>query len=49
VKLGDRLGARVEILEGLQPNVTIVSEGVEGLTDGQAVTPRNAAAEGAEQ
>lgn len=51
VKLGDRLGAQVEIVEGLDPGVTIVSEGVEGLTDGQAVAPRSAAtsAEGADQ
>jgi membrane fusion protein (multidrug efflux system) len=40
VKLGDRLGARVEILEGIQPGATIVADGVEGLTDGVQVTPR---------
>jgi multidrug efflux pump subunit AcrA (membrane-fusion protein) len=51
VKLGDRLGARVEILEGLEPGLTIVSEGVEGLTDGQEVAPRGGgpAGEGADQ
>ena len=46
VKLGDRLGANVEILEGLQPGATIVSEGVESLTDGMTVAPRNKPAPG---
>lgn len=40
VKLGDRLGPRVEILEGVEAGASIVGEGVEGLTDGLAVTPR---------
>ena len=40
VKLGDRLGPRVEILEGVEAGTSIVGEGVEGLTDGIAVTPR---------
>jgi membrane fusion protein (multidrug efflux system) len=44
VKLGDRLGPRVEVLSGVEPGTTIVSDGVEGLTDGQAVVPRNTAA-----
>jgi membrane fusion protein (multidrug efflux system) len=49
VKLGDRLGPRVEILEGLEPGTTIVAEGVEGLTVGMKVVPKpigNAAAPG---
>lgn len=40
VKLGDRLGSRVEILEGVEAGASIVAEGVEGLIDGLAVTPR---------
>lgn len=40
VKLGDRLGPRVEVLEGVAAGTTIVSENVEGLSDGLAVTPR---------
>jgi membrane fusion protein (multidrug efflux system) len=40
VKLGDRLGSRVEILNGIEAGVTIVSEGVEGLSDGLTVAPR---------
>jgi RND family efflux transporter MFP subunit len=51
VKLGDRLGARTEVLSGLDAGMTIVADGVEGLSDGQAVAPRrapaNAATEGA--
>jgi RND family efflux transporter MFP subunit len=43
VKLGDRLGQRVEILEGLTAGTVIVADGVEGLTAGQAVAPRAAA------
>jgi membrane fusion protein (multidrug efflux system) len=46
VKLGDRLGANVEILEGLQPGATIVSDGVESLTDGMTVAPRSKPAPG---
>jgi RND family efflux transporter MFP subunit len=46
VKLGDRLGARVEIVDGLEPGVTIVSEGVEGLADGQAVAAKPATGAG---
>jgi RND family efflux transporter MFP subunit len=46
VKLGDRLGAQVEILEGVQPGATIVADGVEGLSDGLQVTPRAAASAG---
>jgi membrane fusion protein (multidrug efflux system) len=46
VKLGDRLGTRVEITEGIDAGVTIVADAVEGLADGQAVAPRNPAAEG---
>jgi len=40
VKLGDRLGPKVEILDGLEPGLTIVSEGVEGLNNGARVAPR---------
>jgi len=40
VKLGDRLGPRVEITDGLEPGQTIVAEGVDGLSAGIAVTPR---------
>jgi membrane fusion protein, multidrug efflux system len=40
VKLGDRLGPKVEILEGVEPGVTIVAEGVEGLNNGTRVAPR---------
>jgi len=40
VKLGDRLGPRVEIVEGLEAGATIVAEGVEGLTAGTKVVPR---------
>ena len=40
VKLGDRLGQQVEILEGLKAGAVIVADGVEGLTAGQAVDPR---------
>jgi RND family efflux transporter MFP subunit len=46
VKLGDRLGAQVEILAGIEPGATIVSEGVEGLSDGLQVAPRTSAATG---
>ena len=42
VKLGDRLGQRVEILEGITAGTVIVADGVEGLTAGQAVAPRTA-------
>jgi multidrug efflux pump subunit AcrA (membrane-fusion protein) len=38
VKLGDRLGANVEILSGLEPGASIVAENVEGLSEGMAVT-----------
>jgi membrane fusion protein (multidrug efflux system) len=48
VKLGDRLGPRVEVLAGVEPGMTIVADSVEGLNDGQAVVPRRgAASEGA--
>jgi membrane fusion protein, multidrug efflux system len=40
VKLGDRLGPRVEISAGLEPGQTIVADGVDGLTAGMTVTPR---------
>lgn len=42
VKLGDRLGTRVEIVEGLQAGVTIVAEGVEGLSSGIKVVRKEA-------
>jgi RND family efflux transporter MFP subunit len=40
VKLGDRLGSRVEIIGGLEPGQTIVAEGVDGLSAGMSVAPR---------
>ena len=43
VKLGDRLGNRVEILDGLEAGATIVADGVEGLSTGLRVAPRHAA------
>jgi RND family efflux transporter MFP subunit len=46
VKLGDRLGPRVEITEGLEPGQTIVAEGVDGLSAGVAVTPRKGDGDG---
>ena len=46
VKLGDRLGPRVEITDGLEPGQTIVAEGVDGLSAGIAVTPRKGDADG---
>ena len=42
VKLGDRLGPRVEVIEGVTAGATIVSENVEGLSDGMAVAQRPA-------
>jgi RND family efflux transporter MFP subunit len=42
VKLGDRLGPRVEITEGLEPGQTIVADDVDGLTAGVAVRPATA-------
>ena len=49
VKLGDRLGPRVEITEGLEAGQTIVADEVDGLTAGLSVRPKTAedAAEGA--
>jgi membrane fusion protein (multidrug efflux system) len=46
VKLGDRLGPRVEILEGIHAGDRIVVENVEALSDGVPVTPRNASGAG---
>jgi multidrug efflux pump subunit AcrA (membrane-fusion protein) len=43
VTVGDRLGPRVEILDGVTAGSVIVAENVEGLTDGMAVTPRQQA------
>jgi RND family efflux transporter MFP subunit len=40
VKLGDRLGPRVEILSGVEPGATIVAEGVEGLAAGTKVVAK---------
>jgi multidrug efflux pump subunit AcrA (membrane-fusion protein) len=40
VKLGDRLGPRVEILDGLDSGATIVAENVEGLAAGMKVAAR---------
>ena len=40
VKLGDRMGLRVEIIAGLEAGQTIVVDGVDGLTAGIAVKPR---------
>ena len=44
VKLGDRMGPRVEIASGLDAGETIVAEGVDGLADGMPVAPRKGAA-----
>lgn len=43
VKLGDRMGSRVEIASGLDAGETIVAEGVDGLADGMPVAPRKGA------
>ena len=43
VKLGDRLGPRVEIREGLEPGATIVADNVDGLSAGMRVAPKKAA------
>ena len=40
VKLGDRLGQRVEILSGLEPGATIVADGVDGLSAGTKVVAK---------
>ena len=40
VKLGDRLGTRVEILGGLDAGAAIVAEGVEGLSAGAKVVAK---------
>ena len=40
VKLGDRMGPNVEILEGIEAGATVVADNVEGLTDGMQVAPR---------
>ena len=40
VKLGDRLGPKVEILGGLEAGSTIVAEGVEGLSAGTKVVAK---------
>lgn len=42
VKLGDRLGQRVEILDGLEAGATIVADNVDGLSAGVKVVPRKA-------
>jgi membrane fusion protein (multidrug efflux system) len=42
VKLGDRLGPRVEILEGLEAGATVVADNVDGLSAGVRVAPRKA-------
>lgn len=47
VKLGDRLGQRVEIAEGLEAGATIVADNVDGLTAGIHVAPRKAKDAGA--
>ena len=46
VKLGDRLGPNVEILDGVEPGATIVADAVEGLSDGLQVAPRTTPAAG---
>ena len=40
VKLGDRMGPRVEIASGLEAGETIVADGVDGLADGMTVAAR---------
>lgn len=44
VKLGDRLGATIEVLQGLEDGATIVADGVDALADGQGVAPRGGGA-----
>ena len=45
IKLGDRLGANVEILSGVEPGASIVVENVEGLSEGMVVTTAGATEE----
>jgi RND family efflux transporter MFP subunit len=40
VKLGDRMGPRVEITDGLEAGQTIVADGVDGLTAGMSVSAK---------
>ena len=42
VKLGNRLGPRVEVLSGLEAGATIVADNVDALKTGARVTPRKA-------
>jgi membrane fusion protein (multidrug efflux system) len=42
VKLGDRLGPKVEIASGLEAGTTIVADGLEGLVAGARVTAKTA-------
>jgi RND family efflux transporter MFP subunit len=42
VKLGDRLGPRVELLDGVSAGATIVADSVEGLEDGMRVEMQRA-------
>ena len=49
VKLGDRLGANVEILDGVQPGATVVADGVEAMTDGLLIAPRKTPPSGGRQ
>jgi len=42
VKLGDRLGPRVEITEGLEAGQSIVADDVDGLTSGMPARPKTA-------
>ncbi len=42
VKLGDRLGPRVEIVEGVEAGATIVADSVDGLSTGVRVVPHAA-------
>ena len=48
VTLGDRLGPRVEVAEGLEAGQIIVADQVDGLTAGLKVRPRAADAAGKE-
>lgn len=43
VKLGDRLGPRVELLEGVTAGAAVVSDNVEGLEDGMKVEAQGSA------
>ena len=49
VKLGDRMGPKVEILDGIDAGAIVVADNVEGLTDGMQVAPRKTPPAGGRQ